>query len=78
MNGSIKGPSLNYFTVDLIVVMLSWSHAGVIPADSVVERTMANSLLEFMVKNCHHSNRSVLKNNLQIVKTMLQVNNNSL
>ena len=73
MSGSIKGPPLNYFTVDLIVVMLSWSRSGIIPTDTVIERTMATSLFEFMIKNCSHSNRSVLKNNLQIVKTMLQV-----
>ena len=53
--------------------MLSWSLSGVIPADTAVDRTMATSLLEFMIKNCPHSNRSVLKNNLQIIKTMLQV-----
>lgn len=53
--------------------MLSWSLSGIIPGDTTVDRTMATSLLEFMIKNCPHSNRSVQKNNLQIIKTMLQV-----
>lgn len=52
--------------------MLSWSKAC-IPDDSVVSRNMTSSLLDYLVKHCHHTNRAVLKNNLQIVKTLLQV-----
>ena len=41
--------------------------------DSIVGRTLASSLLDFAVKNCHHNNRAVLKNNLQIIKTLTKV-----
>ena len=72
LSGEIKGTPLNYYVVDLVVVMLSWSKTC-IPEDTVVARNMASSLLEYLIKHSHHTNRAVLKNNLQIVKTLLQV-----
>ena len=41
--------------------------------DSVVDRAMASRLLEFLMENCHHTNRSVLKNNLEVIKTLVEV-----
>lgn len=52
--------------------MLSWS-SHVIPEDSVVGRNLASSLLDYVIKFCHHTNRSILKNNLQVIKTLLEV-----
>lgn len=53
--------------------MLSWSSSHVIPEDTVNGRNLASSVLDFLVKHCHHTNRSVLKNNLQVIKTLLEV-----
>ncbi|XP_066926586.1 DNA-dependent protein kinase catalytic subunit-like [Clytia hemisphaerica] len=72
LSSHIPGPPINYFTIDLVVVMLSWSKTN-IPPDTVVSRNMCSSLLEYLVKYTHHTNRSVLKNNLQVIKTLLQV-----
>eukprot|EP00794_Sanderia_malayensis_P010266 gene10266-11321_t len=72
ISGNIKGSVLNYFVIDAIVAMLSWSSTS-IPEDSVVGRNMASSLLDVLLKNSHHNNRAVLKNNLQIIKTLTKV-----
>ena len=63
---------MNYMVIDIIVVMLSWS-STVIPEDTVTGQNLASSLLEYMFKYAHHTNRAILKNNLQIIKTMMQV-----
>ena len=41
--------------------------------DNTIDRAMASSLVEFLVKNGHHDNRSVLKNNLEVLKTLVEV-----
>ncbi|XP_065059919.1 DNA-dependent protein kinase catalytic subunit-like isoform X2 [Rhopilema esculentum] len=72
ISGEIKGACLNYFVIDIVVVMLSWS-STCIPEDTPVGQILASSLLDYMVKNCHHNNRAVLKNNLQVIKTLTSV-----
>ena len=63
---------MNYFVSDIILVMLSWS-STVVPEDTVSGRNLCSSLLDYLFRNCHHTNRSVLKNNLQIIQTLLKV-----
>ncbi|KAK2178224.1 hypothetical protein NP493_553g02014 [Ridgeia piscesae] len=60
---------INYFIVDLVVTLLSW-HSVAIPE---VRRAAANSLLEFLMRRCHHDTRHVLKNNLEMLKTLVEV-----
>lgn len=71
LSQKIPGSPLNYFVVDIIIVMLSWS-STVIPEDTVSGKNLASSILDYLLKFSHHTNRSVLKNNLQVIKTMLQ------
>ena len=33
----------------------------------------ASKLLEYLMHNCHHDNRSVFRNNLEIIKTMMEL-----
>ena len=40
--------------------------------DSVGGRAMANSLLEFLMTNCYHPTRAILKNNLEMIKTLVE------
>ncbi len=41
--------------------------------DSGVDRAMVSRLLEFLMENCHHVNRGILRNNLQVIKTLVEV-----
>ncbi|XP_068717854.1 DNA-dependent protein kinase catalytic subunit-like isoform X1 [Montipora capricornis] len=59
---------INYFIVDLVVTMLSWNNTA-IPED----RHLTNKLLEFMMSRTQHRNRSIFKNNLEIIKSMVEV-----
>ena len=40
--------------------------------DNTVDRAMASSLVEFVAKNCYHENKQVLKNNLEVLKTLVE------
>ena len=33
----------------------------------------ASRLLEYLMHNCHHDNRSVFRNNLEIIKTLMEL-----
>ncbi|XP_076445486.1 DNA-dependent protein kinase catalytic subunit-like [Babylonia areolata] len=61
---------INYFIVDLVVTMLSW-HDHAIPQDSAEEKAMASRLVEFLVHSVYHPTRSILRNNLEMLKTLL-------
>ena len=63
---------INYFIVDLVVTILSW-HTVAIPEDNSVDRAMASRLTEFLTSQCHHENRQVLRNNLEVLKTLVEV-----
>ncbi|XP_048576196.1 DNA-dependent protein kinase catalytic subunit isoform X3 [Nematostella vectensis] len=63
---------LNYFVVDLLVTILSWATTA-IPEDSYGDRHLASRLLQTVMRRTHHENRAVFKNNLEIVKTMVEV-----
>ncbi|KAK3728488.1 hypothetical protein QZH41_002349 [Actinostola sp. cb2023] len=70
-----EGPmsrGLNYFIVDVLVTMLFWSGSA-IPEDTIGDRHLASRLVEAVVSRTHHENRSVFRNNLEIVKTMVEV-----
>ena len=41
--------------------------------DSSADRVMASRLCEYLMKHCHHDDRRVLKNNLEVLKTLVEV-----
>jgi DNA-dependent protein kinase catalytic subunit len=59
---------LQYFVVDVVVTLLSWGPTA-IPEDG----DSASRLLEYLMQKCHHDNRSVFRNNLEIIKTLLEL-----
>ncbi|CAD5112585.1 DgyrCDS1798 [Dimorphilus gyrociliatus] len=77
INDRVGGGGLNYFVVDLIVTILSW-HEVAVPENNIVDRTMSSKLLLYLIKNCHHETRAVLRNNLEVLKTLVEVWRNSL
>ena len=48
--------------------MLTW--APCIPENTVTGCNLASSLLDYLMKNCHSSENSILKNNLHIIKAI--------
>jgi len=39
---------------------------------------LVNRVLEFIVLHCHHDNRQVLRNNLEVLKTVVEVWRNTI
>ncbi|XP_072042849.1 DNA-dependent protein kinase catalytic subunit-like [Amphiura filiformis] len=58
---------LNYMILDIVVICLTWS-----PVAIPQERRLANKVLEFLMAHCHHETRKILRNNLDMVKTMVE------
>ncbi|XP_074649158.1 DNA-dependent protein kinase catalytic subunit-like [Tubulanus polymorphus] len=69
--GDNGGEGIHYFIVDLVVMMLSWVTVA-IPEDTITDRAMATSLVEFLMRNCHHPTLAILKNNLEMLKTLVE------
>lgn len=69
VNTFSKEEIMDYFTLDLMVVLLSW-HNVILPTDS--NKLIINRLFENLMKRSYHTNRSILKNNLELLKTMTE------
>lgn len=83
---------MHYLVVEVTVTMLTWAQTA-IPnvrhhsciqyfkcCDNVIvqDRFMASRLLEFLMQNAGHSNRQIFKNNLEIIKTLVECWRNKL
>ncbi|GAB6025762.1 hypothetical protein CHUAL_011747 [Chamberlinius hualienensis] len=62
---------MDYMVVDLLVILLSWSSVA-LPDDNTMGRSLAFRLLELLMKNAYHSRRDILRNNLEIIKTVVE------
>ncbi|CAF0815340.1 unnamed protein product [Brachionus calyciflorus] len=60
---------MDYFTLDLMILILSWCS---IQKPEMTESKLINKLFGLLIKRCYHSNRAVLKNNLELIKTMTE------
>ena len=58
---------MNYFIVDLSVTVLSWTQTYIYE-----DKFLASRLLEGLVSNTHADERSILRNNLSIVRTLVE------
>ncbi|XP_052262779.1 DNA-dependent protein kinase catalytic subunit-like isoform X1 [Dreissena polymorpha] len=71
VSGRLGNTGINYYVTDLIVTMLSW-HKQAIPEDTAEGQALASRLVHFVVKNIYHDNRQVFRNNLEMLKTLLE------
>ncbi|XP_052761107.1 DNA-dependent protein kinase catalytic subunit-like isoform X2 [Mya arenaria] len=71
VSGPLGSGGINYYVTDLVVTLLSW-HKTAIPQDSAEEKALASRLVHFLVKNIYHENRQVFRNNLEMLKTLLE------
>ncbi|KAG8200791.1 hypothetical protein JTE90_006373 [Oedothorax gibbosus] len=63
------GFTLNYYILDVILTLLSWAPAA-IPEKNGIPK--ASEVLKFIITNCEHSRKDIFRNNLEIIKTMLE------
>ncbi|XP_055932973.1 DNA-dependent protein kinase catalytic subunit-like isoform X2 [Argiope bruennichi] len=71
----IAGFSLNYYILDIIITLLSWAPAA-IPQGNGIQK--ANEVLKFLIRNCEHSRKEIFRNNLEVIKTLLECWKNGL
>ena len=87
VGGDSGGEGLHCFNVDVIATMLSWATTAILEVCSssslivyiyilssflLQDRYLASRLLEYCMRNAHHSNRGVFRNNLEIVRTIVE------
>jgi DNA-dependent protein kinase catalytic subunit len=69
-----KGKILNYFFIDVTVMLLSWSEAtDVIPNVSLMERSSVTSLFEQLLKGLEHPRRDIFRYILDIIRVMVEL-----
>ncbi|XP_069123844.1 DNA-dependent protein kinase catalytic subunit-like [Argopecten irradians] len=71
LSGALGSDGINYFVVDVVVTMMSW-HQVAIPQDTAEERAMATRVVEYLTANVFSDTRPVFRNNLELLKTLLQ------
>ncbi|XP_071815133.1 DNA-dependent protein kinase catalytic subunit-like [Apostichopus japonicus] len=68
IGGEISSPGIHYMLLDIMVVLFGWSEKA-IPED----KYLASQLLRFLMLNVHHTKRAILRNNLEVVKTLVEL-----
>jgi hypothetical protein len=61
---------MDSFSLDLLVLLLSW-HVVCPPA--ATEKRLVSRLFDNLLRRCHDPNRSILKNNLDLLKAMTEL-----
>ncbi|XP_072167838.1 DNA-dependent protein kinase catalytic subunit-like [Diadema setosum] len=67
VSGQTGSAGINYMVLDIMVVLLDWSSVA-IPQD----QRLASRVLEFLMLHCHHESRAIMKNNLEVIKTLVE------
>lgn len=63
----LERKGIHYFIVDLIVTMLSWHRVSILD-----DRYLASRVLEQLMENAPCKTRGVFKNNLEIIRTLVE------
>ncbi|XP_063961376.1 DNA-dependent protein kinase catalytic subunit-like [Lytechinus pictus] len=63
----VQRDGMNYMVMDIMLVMLDWSTIAV-PEDG----RLASGVLRFLMENSYHERKSVMKNNLEVIKTLVE------
>ena len=70
VNGSLSREAImDYFSLDLMVLLLSWNG---ICLPCAGEKKLINRLFESLMGRAYHENRQILKNNLELLKTIAE------
>ncbi|XP_054711224.1 DNA-dependent protein kinase catalytic subunit-like, partial [Uloborus diversus] len=65
----IAGTNLNYYILDILIALLSWAPTAV-PQDNISYE--ASEILSFVIKNCEHQRKEIFRNNLEIIKSIVE------
>eukprot|EP00106_Octopus_bimaculoides_P010915 XP_014778357.1 PREDICTED: DNA-dependent protein kinase catalytic subunit-like [Octopus bimaculoides] len=68
--GNFEEKGINYFVLDIIVMILSWGENS-IPRDTSKERYVASSLVQFIIRNIYNANRTIFRNNLKLLEALV-------
>ncbi|KAK7005038.1 DNA-dependent protein kinase catalytic subunit, partial [Biomphalaria glabrata] len=69
---TVCGEGLTYFAVDIIISMITW-HKSAILADTTDERALASRIVRLVSDNIYHPVRQIYRNNLTLLKSLLEV-----
>ena len=74
-----NGQVLNYFFLDVTVMLLSWSEAtNVIPSGSLMERSFTSTLFEQLVKGLDQPRREIFRYILDVIRLLIELWNSCL
>ncbi|XP_036359180.1 DNA-dependent protein kinase catalytic subunit isoform X2 [Octopus sinensis] len=68
--GNFEEKGINYFVLDIIVMILSWGEHS-IPGDTSKDRYVASSLVQFIIRNIYNANRTIFRNNLKLLEALV-------
>ena len=69
-----NGKFLNYFFMDLTVMLLSWSEkTNTIPNGNVMERSSASSIMELLIRNLDHPRREIHRYLLDVARVVIEL-----
>ena len=61
---------MDSFTLDLMVMLMSW-HVVSLPQPT--DKKLINRLFEILIRRCYHEKTAILRNNLELIKTMTEL-----
>ncbi|KAK4881292.1 hypothetical protein RN001_004611 [Aquatica leii] len=68
ISDGVIGNNINFFVTDLVVMLTSWSSIA-LPSE---DKTLASSLLKFLMCNCDNDVKNIFKYNLELIKLLLE------
>ncbi|XP_062335709.1 DNA-dependent protein kinase catalytic subunit [Osmerus eperlanus] len=71
VSGNNGGEGIHFMVVDIVVTVLSWISITS-PKGNTRDEVLANRLLEFLMKNCFHTKKPVFRNNLEIIRIVVE------
>ncbi|XP_047004978.1 DNA-dependent protein kinase catalytic subunit-like [Schistocerca americana] len=66
------GNELNYFITDVLALLLSWSGRA-IPDSNDYEKKLTSDVFRFLIEHSFHRRRDIMKHNLELIKTVVEL-----
>lgn len=72
VNDRCAGDRLNYFNKDVIAQVIEWTTDTAYRLQSCDEKSTASAVLAFSMQNCWHDRKDIFRNNLEMIKLMME------
>lgn len=66
------GKDVNYMVTDLVTTIISWRDLA-LPNSSGLEKELASDLLSFLIERGFSLRRNLMKHNLELIKTLIEI-----